>query len=157
MPTSTYIGLANLTLSSSASSVTFSSIGQGFKDLVLVGDYTGSTIALVILRFNGDSSNYTLVDMFGNSSGRGSNLSTSQNFGAIYNTNRMMSKVQIMDYSATDKHKTSLARNDNAGQGETSAYFARWAGNAAITSISLTCNSGTFSSGSTFSLYGITA
>ena len=157
MPTPTYTALANITLGSSASSVTFSSIPATFRDLVVVGDYTGSTVALVLMRFNGDSSNLSAVEMGANTDGAFSGTATNINFGAIYNSNKMTVITQVMDYSATDKHKTVLRRGTNAQQSELNAAAGRWASTAAITSIALTCNSGTFSSGSTFNLYGVIA
>ena len=156
MPTPTYTPLATVTLGSSASSVTFSSIPATYRDLVVVGDYTGSTIALVLMRFNGDTgANYSAVEMAGQSAGAISNTATNINFGAIYNANKTTITSQIMDYSATDKHKTVLRRYGNAAQSEVAAAAGRWANTAAITTIAVVCNSGTFSSGSTFNLYGI--
>jgi hypothetical protein len=62
-----------------------------------------------------------------------------------------------MDYSATDKHKTVLARHNNSA-GEVSMSAGRWASNTAINSISLkVLPSGSFNSGATFSLYGVIA
>jgi len=152
-----YIPLATVTLASSASSVTFSNIPATYRDLIVVGDYTGSTVALVVMTFNGNSSNLSSVEMAANSGGVFSGTATNINFGAIYGTNKMTVISQIMDYSATDKHKTVLRRGNNAQQSELNAAAGRWASTAAITSVALTCNSGTFSSGSTFNLYGIVA
>jgi hypothetical protein len=158
MPTPTYTPLATVTLGSSASSVSFASIPASYRDLIVVGDYTGSTVALVLMTFNGDSSNLSAVEMGANSgSGVFSGTATNINFGAIYGSNKMTLITQIMDYSATDKHKTVLRRGNNAQQSELNAAAGRWASTAAITSIALTCNSGTFSSGSTFNLYGVIA
>jgi len=51
---SAYVPLANLTLGSSAASVTFSSISQAYKDLVLVIEATTSALDVAIIRFNSD-------------------------------------------------------------------------------------------------------
>jgi hypothetical protein len=63
-----------------------------------------------------------------------------------------------MDYSATDKHKTVISRFGSAAR-ETQATASRWANTAALTSINFFQESGgvTFSTGSTFSLYGVIA
>jgi hypothetical protein len=63
--------------------------------------------------------------------------------------------VQIMDYSATDKHKTSLARSNRADSG-VDASAIRWANTAAINSITLLQTNGrTLEAGATIALYGI--
>jgi hypothetical protein len=61
-----------------------------------------------------------------------------------------------MDYSATNKHKSVVTRNDHPSH--TQAQANRWANTAAITSISIAVRGGSsFASGSTFSLYGVIA
>jgi len=158
MPTATYTPLATVTLGSSASSVSFASIPASYRDLILVCDYTGSTTAVVTLRYNSDSgANYSTVVMTGTSTGVSSFTGSSLNVGAMYGSNKNTTVFQVMDYSATDKHKTSLQRNDNAQQSEVVATAGRWANTAAITSISLTPTSGTLSTGATFNLFGIVA
>jgi hypothetical protein len=61
-----------------------------------------------------------------------------------------------MDFSATDKHKTFLSRNGQAA-GLVIATAGRWANTSAVTSMSVNINSGTFSTGHTFNLYGVIA
>jgi hypothetical protein len=72
----------------------------------------------------------------------------------ITNTTFTSQYIQVMDYSATDKHKTVLARNASTVN-SVNAHAARWANTGAITSIVVLTESSTFASGSTFSLYGI--
>lgn len=163
MPTPTYTPLANITLGSSAASVTFSSISQGFRDLVLVVNAqaaTGSSESYAILRFNSDTgSNYSRVIAFGTGSAAqsfsGSNLlpiTTPLNSTGV----RGLSVMNIMDYTATDKHKTVLYRDDNPSV-STVMGAGRWANTAAITTVACVHFSDTFASGSTFALYGIAA
>ena len=158
MPTSTYTALANITLGSSASSVTFSSIPATYRDLRIMIAGTTSGGVNTVLRFNSDTgNNYTGVLMSGNGStatsgtyGAGSLLY----FGALWTTVGN-TYVDIMDYSATDKHKTILGRHSNAAN-EAGAHAGRWANTAAITSVTvLTASAATYSSGTTFALYGI--
>jgi hypothetical protein len=60
-----------------------------------------------------------------------------------------------MDYTASDKHKTVLARNNVPGTG-VEAQAARWANNNAITSITVITSSGAgFATGTVISIYGI--
>jgi len=161
--TPTHVLLNQVTLAASASSVTFSSIPQTFGDLVLVMEHTTSVAANKLVRFNGDSgSNYPWVYMGGNgsSTATGANTSTALLVEAVAagsSTERLFTTVNIMDYSAADKHKTALIRNGRVSQG-TDAIASRWANTAAITSISIELNnSASFPSASTFSLYGVFA
>ena len=161
MPTPTYVPLANITLGSSAATVTFSSISGAYRDLVLVATHRNTTTATSVrLRYNGDSgSNYTTVWMGGTGSGTFSGtfsgdatIITDSNTG-----NDSISITHILDYSATDKHKTQLSRGSGAGINAI-AFAGRWANTAAITSIVASYpGGGSFTSGSTFALYGIVA
>jgi hypothetical protein len=157
MPTPTYTPLANITLGSSAASVTFSSISQAYRDLILVvtGTTTSDTID-VVTRYNGDSgSNYSVVMAYGTGSSTGSGASTrTYTLSGRMGTNVSTNVFQIMDYSATDKHKTEIARgNDPATFLQMTAN--RWANTAAITSINVALMSGNFNSATSFSLFGI--
>ena len=166
MATAKYTALAEITLSSSASSVTFGSIPQGYRDLMLVlsGGYTSSYFPQ--LRFNGDAgNNYTWV-LAGTSGASTQVLSSSNPYDPnldglllgweISGTSSSVSFViEIMDYKATDKHKTALTR---ANKDSTSLVMnaGRWANTAAITSVEFNTNgTGTFNTGSTFCLYGV--
>ena len=155
-----YVALANITLGSSASSVTFSSIPATYRDLVLVSNFSISTGQSQI-RINSDTgNNYSTVLMSGSSAGGAQSNSFTASFfqpsnlvGEPANTQNLWT-LQLMDYSATDKHKTSLLRFNNAStNGPVQAQALRWANTAAITSILI--YNGTFLSGSTFALYGI--
>jgi len=157
MPTPTYTPLATVTLASTATSVTFSSIPATYRDLILVINGTASTAENALLYFNGDttSGNYSWVSMRGDGSSAQSAATTGANI-ATYYTDRFMFRIQIMDYSATDKHKTRLSRDDTSAQ-HARAWASRWANTAAVTSMSFTAPAGTFSTGCTFSLYGVIA
>lgn len=160
---SAYVPLANITLGSSAASVTFSSISQAYRDLVFVVNATASSgTPNLAFQFNGDTaSNYTVVTMEGTGSVT-SSASGSLAFGVTgvnspdLSTTIGSSIIQVMDYTATDKHKTSLGRGNNTANGVTAAA-TRWANTAAITSVLLKPNSSTFAAGSTFALYGVSA
>lgn len=165
-----YFALATTTLSSAASSVTFSSIptsvnGVALRDLIVVANASGTVNDQGMrLRFNGDSgSNYSTVAMGGFSSAFSFQTTTTHAlFYSIQigvNSNGIHTPVigQIMDYSATDKHKTLLTRanGQNNSSTETTALVTRWANTNAITSMVFTLASGNFATGSSFSLYGI--
>ena len=160
MPKKTYTQINSITLAVASSSVTFGSIPQNFRDLVLVHAGTSSNASLnsLLLRFNGDSaSNYSHVNMEGNGSSASSGSFTSSGVFTGFTLSSPVSNniTQIIDYSATDKHKTVLSRK-NTSSANANAQASRWANTAAITSIVCTIDSGaTFSTGSTFNLFGI--
>ena len=164
MPTSTYTPLANITLGSSQSTVVFSSISQSYRDLIVVfsGLQASGAAQNARMYYNNDQSgSYYLVYADGSGSSTSSGTDSANSSYSIYyvastaNTNPNPTIVQIMDYSATDKHKTSLVRTSNAS-GPVSMYAARWASTSAITSITIyPFTGGNFLSGTTATLYGI--
>jgi hypothetical protein len=159
MPTPTYTSLATVTLAGTANSVTFSSIPATYRDLVLVFDgFTTSTNVGGYLQYNGDTANnYSFVAVFGTGSSASSdqnNTTNSSIFNFTTTTSKSTSVVHIMDYSATDKHKTAVSKSGQA-DGYVLAYASRWANTAAITSVLVSVNGGNYAAGSTFSLYGI--
>jgi hypothetical protein len=167
--TPTYVLLNQITLAATSSSVTFSNIPQGYGDLVLIvngrGDYSVNAFESLQCRLNSDSgSNYSYVIMSyqAGSSYSTAGTATSLWFGRLPNanggnTNFGTNVVNIMDYSATDKHKTSISRSSNVQENlAPSADASRWANTAAVTSLTLTTGqSANFVVDSTFSLYGI--
>jgi hypothetical protein len=164
MGTPTYTPLANITLGSSASSVTFGSIPSSYRDLVVVvsANATANSTQL-FARYNSDSSSsYPAQRMSGNGASTSAIFSTSPTYvpfttiPRINTTGRYMGRLQVMDYSATDKHKTSLVRSDESEDG-TEAWVSRWPSTSAINSILLYAPSNSFTAGSTFALYGIVA
>jgi hypothetical protein len=160
MPTPTYTPLATVTLTSSASSVTFSNIPATYRDLILVFNGTTAASAGVGSRYNGDTgNNYSAVRMTGSSAGAISDSfsSLSRIVETAGNTSeRTVFISQIMDYSATDKHKTVITRSSIASN--VTGIASRWANTAAITTIQVfATDSSTLTSGSTFSLYGVIA
>jgi hypothetical protein len=167
MPTNTYVALDKVTVGTATSSVSFTSINQGYTDLVLVvsGQMTGGGGAsAVLLQFNGDtSSNYSVTLMTGDGSSATSSRVSNQsslNLGLGTDASGQVATniMQIMNYSNATTYKTVLSRAGIAGD-RTRAYVGLWrATPAAITSIAITNNGATnFAAGSTFSLYGIAA
>lgn len=156
MATPTYELISSQVLSTSAASVSFTSIPATYRDLVLVVEASVTGGASAFLRFNSNSgSNYNYVLMRGNGSTATSSKANAQTELFIgYNFNKGLYKISIMDYSATDKHKSTISRTDNANQ--TEAFAGRWAITSAVSSITFTLSGGeSWTSGSTFYLYGI--
>jgi hypothetical protein len=153
----TYTLIDSVTLTSSASSVTFTGISAAGKgDLVLITDILGSGGGTNwLLKFNASSSDYYFVFMRGNGStatsvaGGPSSLIGGQGSNTSIST---LNIVQIMDYSATDKHKATLSRG-NQSDTQVQAAAHRWANTAAITGLEVATSSNNFAVGSTFFLY----
>jgi len=161
---STYTPIASQTLGSAAASVTFSSIPQGYTDLILVCNIAQSSGNNSLrYRFNGDTgSNYSDTYLYGNGTSALSGRDTSQTSGTIYVTGSTTIEanyiVQFMNYSNATTYKTVLGRSNRASS-EVAADVGLWRSTSAINSISLAMGgsfpTNNFASGSTFSLYGI--
>jgi len=166
MATPTYDLLESVTLTSSAASVTFSSIDQSYGDLILTlmtGNDSGFSRQNYVY-LNGDTgNNYHYVAMRGTGSvaasfsGTDDTLVQAGDSIRSKNLGDMNWVVNLFDYSATDKHKSVLTRLTNlSGASDAAAAAAsRWANTAAITSITMAPNNTTYSVGSTFNLYGV--
>jgi hypothetical protein len=162
---STYTPIASQVLSSSASSVTFSSIPSTYTDLVLIVSGTLASGAAQDLRFrlNGDSgSNYSATILYGTGSAAGSYKFANDTYGELdfygsfSTTQPNVYTVNFMNYSNTTTYKTVINRSNRADTG-TDALVNLWRSTAAINSIYLICPSRDFATGSTFTLYGIAA
>jgi hypothetical protein len=161
--TPTHVLLNQVTLAASTSSITFSAIPQTYGDLVVVfvgrSNSGGSTQGFAT-RFNEDTgSNYPRVSMLGNGSFTTS-TTASQTFIANPIAGDTLSSVifSIMDYSQADKHKTVLFRANVTNGHLFGATAGRWSNTTPIASITLFDeNNNGFTSGSTFSLYGVIA
>jgi hypothetical protein len=168
MPASiTYTPIATTTLSSAQSSVTFSSISGSYTDLVLVANLgiTNANTANVVCRFNSDTnSNYSVTRIYG--SGTAATSDRVNNAPFMYlcalaypsgSVGENIYTINIQNYSNTTTNKTVLTRANRAATG-TDAIVGLWRSTAAITSVTILLDpSDTYKSGSTFSLYGITA
>lgn len=155
---STYEPIATTTLGSAASSVTFSSISGSYTDLIFIFNGKGGTSANVTFQFNSDTStNYSASIIYGDGSTAGAvgvTNQTSMNIGSV-GTNWTTNIISINNYSNANTFKTALgrfSRPDEVGQ-----KVGLWRSTSAITSIVVGKSSGTFDTGSTFTLYGIKA
>ena len=159
MPT-TYEPIATTTLGSAAASVSFTSISGSYTDLILIVSGTVNTNSYFALRLNSDTgNNYSNTEMDGNGTSASSNRNSSNNYmynGSIFTTQTNVIN-QIQNYSNSTTYKTVLTRSNNAGS-IVKASVGLWRSTSAITSIECsTAGANTFSSGSTFTLYGIKA
>jgi hypothetical protein len=161
---STYSTIATTTLGSAVTTYTFTSIPSTYTDLVLVASGTltaGGTAGVLLQLGNGSidtGANYsaTQLDADGGTAAtyRETNA-TELNIG-IFNASNSVSIFQLQNYSNATTNKTILAR------GNSNAYLRTavgvWRSTNAINQIRLSTAAGrSFTAGSTFTLYGITA
>jgi hypothetical protein len=172
MATNTYVALDKVTVVTATNSITFSSIPQGYTDLIIVTDAGASVISEVDLRVGNSSvdtgSNYSRTIITGNGSTASSLRSSNQsylriNHNSVFdNANGKANHIfHFMNYSNTTTNKTILYRGNAAGAGYgVDASVGLWRSTSAINIITLYANAtGTknFLAGSTFELYGILA
>ena len=164
----TYTQIASTTLGSAAASVTFSSIAGTYTDLVLLSaasnlGVNGNGLAI---QFNTDTAtNYSKTYWYGDGTSVASGRNTTQSNISISNMPISSTGVfaatvtNIQNYSNATTYKTVLSRGGGANTGNlVIAYVGLWrATPAAITTITLFSDTGNLATGSTFSLYGITA
>ena len=164
-------------VASPVASVTFSSIPQGYTDLVVVCSVRGTrayAFDSAQIRFNGDTgSNYSYRDLLGEGGGTpasGSNTSrgisdriylvnvmpaanaTSNTFGSF--------NIYIPNYTSANYKSISVdavGENNSATQGDVGDVLLAglWNNTAAITSIIVGSYSASFVANSTFTLYGV--
>jgi hypothetical protein len=160
----TYEAIATQTVSgTSTATVTFSSIASTYTDLIIIAN-GGSNGGSLRMQFNSDTAtNYSVTILAGTGSAANSTRQASQNailIAGIYaggsaNSNSI---TQIQNYSNATTYKTALSRNNDAA-GETNASVGLWRSTSAINTIAITAinGTGTWTNGSTISLYGIKA
>jgi len=162
----TYEPIATTTFSSTSINYTFSNIPATYTDLVLVASQKQSGVSDYGIQFNGDSAgNYSRTILFSDGSTTGSTRgsATAVRISCSYYgyppsaaSTFGVGIISIMNYSNTTNYKTALARSSNAGTG-LDANVGTWRNTAAITSVTILLDAGTYSVGSTFTLYGIKA
>jgi hypothetical protein len=155
---STYTPIATQTLGSAAASVTFSSIPQGYTDLIIVQSSQTSAGGYTRITFNSDTgSNYSNTQVYGTGATAGTSRTSSLSYMQTgYNTASVQVGhiYQIMNYSNSTTYKTALTRwNDTSDT--VGASVGLWRSTSAINSITLTQGSGNYNTGTTFSIYGI--
>jgi hypothetical protein len=170
----TYTLISSNVLSSSAASVTFSSIPATYTDLVMRlslrcdPGYSTDVVPFGV-RFNSDSAtNYSNTALIGFGSGTASSRDSNANNGTVYysmnGTNTTANtfgsiEIYIPSYTVSQNKPFSAigAQENNNATAYMAAHAELWRNTAAITSTTLTPNSGNFLTGSSFYLYGISS
>lgn len=163
----TYTPIATTTITTAASSYTFSSIPSTYTDLVLVSNVRSTrsaTDSSLYVRVNSDTgTNYSTTTLKGNGSTAQSDKFNNISYAYVtLNVNAALSTpstftpvlINFMNYSNTTTNKTILSRESFAG-GEVAAIVSLWRSTAAISSIQLIDGVANIEVGSTFTLYGI--
>ncbi len=158
-----YDSIATTSLSSSAASITFSSIPATYTHLqvraIILG--TGS-ISYQPMTFNNDTGlNYTNHGMTASGSGTPTAFGEA-NHGfishqAAVSTNPFAMVMEILDYANTNKYKTvrTLGGYDANGSGILTFRSGLWMNTNAITTIKIEPNTNNYAQYSHFALYGI--
>lgn len=161
----TYEPIATTTLSTSQATITFDPISGSYTDLILITmAKTVSGQAGLRIRLNSDSgANYGNVYLYGTNviagsvADSGTGTSVVLGYGAPMDSNSFFYSISnFMSYSNTTTFKTVISYNGDGGEGVDLEVGQRRS-TSAITRIDLLPTSGIFASGSTFTLYGISA
>lgn len=161
--TNSYESIATVTVGSTTPSVTFSSIPSTYKHLQIRYMAANDSGSFQQMRYNSDSgSNYKSHYMYGNGSAVGagaSSTATSIEFGDLPNSTSIfgVGVIDILDYTSTNKNKTSrhLTGNDRNGAGVLVFTSGLWMNSStAISSVTL-YGINNYQVGSQFALYGI--
>lgn len=160
MAVSAYEVIATTTLTTTQNQVDFNSISGSYTDLVLVMNGGVTSSADVWLRMNSDTaSNYSRTRLTGDGTSAAStrNSASSAIFVSVGTVGSNASMViQIQNYSNATTYKTSLTRFNSSTY--VGASVGLWRSTSAITSLTLKAEAAdTFTSGSTFTLYGVKA
>lgn len=163
-PAGAYESIAAVTVPSGGlASVTFSSIPQTYSHLQLRVFALNTAIPQggdVYMRLNGDTgSNYNAHYLYGGGSSAAAGVNTNTYVYAAFNavTNPGVGITDILDYTSTNKNKTtrSLIGNDRNGAGDIALTSGLWLNTSAITSISVFPGANSFAQYSQIALYGI--
>lgn len=168
----TYSLIASNTLSSSATSVSFSSIPNSFTDLVVRYSVRGANAfssETLFIRFNGVTSSYNKTDLqaTGTAAASGTQSSASNLQIGVFNGGTSISntftpaEIYIPNYAVTRNKPLGAvsffeSNSTTAGDWYIFADGGFWTNTSAINSIAFSQSSGRdFASGSSFFLYGI--
>jgi hypothetical protein len=162
--------IATTVLSSSTSTITFSSIPSTYKHLqirYMSRSASATTTDFLSWRFNSDSgSNYSRHYLFGEGASvtaggaaPDTRMTTDGTTGATATSGMFgVGIVDILDYADTNKHKTlrALSVDDRNGSGLVVVNSGNWRSTSAVNTITIITNStANFVQYSHFALYGI--
>ena len=163
--------IAEVTVASPQANIEFTSIPQGYTDLVIKGStrLTGGDAGVqLVVRFNGSTSGYSRRHVVGNGTSTSSSSGSSETYmriafaeESVYTANTFNNfELYIPNYVSSNNKSTSSdsVTENNATLAYASLHAGLWSNSAAISSISIFDISATqanFTANSTATLYGI--
>jgi len=164
----TYEPIATTTLGSAAANIEFSGIGSTYTDLRIVLVAQNNNADWGFFRVGNGTidtgTNYSFTQLSGNGSSAASSRTTSISYGAFENVSGLSNTqwgfytLDIFSYAgSTNKTILATGSRDTNGSGNVATYVNLWRSTSAITIIRLYPNSGTFTAGTTATLFGIKA
>lgn len=157
IPTS-YESIATVTVTSTVSSVTFSSIPQTYTHLQIRGFITDAATGQNFYMVFNNNAGTKGHRMFGDgATASGDYYNDSPVVTAAANTGNMAFVTDLLDYTNTNKNKVirTLGGGDNNGSGRAGIWSGLWYATAAITKLEITATANTIPQYSHFALYGI--
>jgi hypothetical protein len=163
----TYTLIDKSILGSSQSSVSITSIPSTYTDLKLVISARTSAEMTYAIGFNSNTSSYSGISLRGSGSAVASYSTTAYSYGStaiglgyINNVTSTFTNCEVYIPNYTSSNNKSLSADNVQEQNVGNPVYANltaglWSNSAAITSIQIKPESGTFETGSSFYLYGI--
>jgi len=166
MSLETMTKLATVTVGAGGSStITFSNIPQTYTDLKLVyslRNTTGNTTMQLTFNSDGNRTNYLYRQFYGTGSAVNNDTQSDIFFGnmdpSTYTASTFSNgEIYIPNYFSTNQKSVSADSviENNATAAVAALLVGRWIGTAAITTIQLSCYSGTLAEFSSATLYGV--
>jgi hypothetical protein len=163
-----YESIATANGTGSSGVITFSSIPSTYKHLQIRWiDKSTTTGSYNFLRFNSDSgSNYANHYLYGDGASAVAGADTTQTsinlYGSLVTSSASnvyaVHVLDILDYTSANKNKTirAIGGQDSNGSGIAILTSGLWMNSStAISSLTITANTGNFTTASSFALYGI--
>jgi hypothetical protein len=172
-PANGYVSLATYTATGGESAITFTGINQSYTHLeirwIARCNSSGSAFNDIFLQFNGvTSANYSRMYQGGNNgtlAANGGATGQTAMLAGVATQNGLTSGIfacgvtRIPNYTSTTGYKTQRTETGWSTAGQTGAMYQEtgglWSSTNAITSLSWSPQSDTWTAGSRFSLYGI--
>lgn len=170
-PAGAYDSISSVTLSASASSITFSGIPSTYTHLQIRGIIIGTSASQTgstSFQLNGDTaSNYTRHQLGGGGATAFAYGAITQTYGHVYGYNDNVNNVvpmsfimDVLDYANTNKYKTTRVfsgsdRNGTSPYGDINLVSSLWLNTNAISSLSIFVGGQNMGQYSSFALYGV--
>jgi hypothetical protein len=160
-----YESIASATGTGSSGTITFSSIPSTYVSLQLRANIISTADAIGLrMRLNNDTgSNYTLHRLIGDGSTASATGNAPQSSmlvsppGSVFTVNPTTLIFDLHNYASTSQYKTArwMVGSDRNGSGGVTLGSNLWQSTSAVNEVRIYLDSDSFTTGSTFALYGI--